>query len=144
MAVASAPAQAGRVVYLPFQAGTVFWRAGIEDLATLIVNAVEWVGGEPDLKVKAPSILEVSLRAKANLRMVHLMNLTGGRRFFRQIVPLRDVEVGLRGAAARAYCLSDGKALPLRQRDGRWWVNVDRVDDYDVVVFEGAASAGQE
>ncbi len=143
MAIAARREGAGRVVYFPFQVGTLFWRAGIEDLAVLAVNAVRWAGSDPDLNVKAPSTVHVSLRTKGNLRIVHLINLTGGRRFFRQLVPVRDIEVGLRCARLQGVSrLGAGASLPARERDGRWWVTVDRLEDYEVVVFDCGAAAG--
>ena len=127
-----------RVVYFPFQIGTGFWRAGIEDLGSLMANSVLWAGSRPELEVQAPTTVHASLRARDDLRMVHLVNLTGGRRFFRQLVPIADVELGLRcRTAARAFCLSDGRPAAFVARAGMLWATLDRLADYEVVVFEG-------
>jgi hypothetical protein len=140
MAVA-VEAAGGRIAYFPASVDSYYGRLGYPDLKTLLVNAVQWTaGGEPALLVEAPPTLAVTLRAQPGRRLLHMVNFTGGRRFFTELVPLRDLRVSLRAqgapAVAKAYLLSDRKPLPVQAAGGRFAVVVPRVVDYDVLVME--------
>ncbi len=135
---------AGRGVYFPAQVDKYYGKLGYPDLKTILVNATLWAAAcEPVLEVHAPPTLSVTLRAQSapkERRLVHMVNLTGGRRFFSELVPVLDVRVSLRAAGAprirTAYLLSDGKALPVTAADGRYAVAVPEVRNYDVLVLE--------
>ena len=72
-----------RAVYFPGQPDLLFWTIHDPSLGRLLVNAVRWAAQDRQpLEVQAPSTLQVSLRVKHHLRLVHLINLTGGPRYF--------------------------------------------------------------
>jgi hypothetical protein len=140
LVVAREHAGGGRTLYFAGAAGTLYWSMPYPDLARLITNAVTWaaVGRQP-VTVTAPPTLQISLRVQPGRRMVHMVNLTGGERFFRELVPLHDVRVALpvdAGRVLEAHLLSDKRSLPVTSEDGQWAVNVPVVRDYDVLVFE--------
>ena len=131
----------GRTVYFAGSPGALYWAMPYPDLARLITNAVNWAAGAPQpLQVAAPPTLQVSLRVQPGRRMVHLINLTGGERFFRELVPLRDVRVALRlqagGSVAGAHLLSDRQPLAVTSDGDLWGVSIPEIRDYDVLVFE--------
>ncbi len=133
---------AGRAVYFPTQVDKYYGKLGYPDLKALLVNAALWTaGGSPVLEVQAPPTLSLSLRAQEKRRLVHMVNLTGGRRFFTELVPVRGVRVSLRAEGApkvrRAFLLSDRKDLAVSTAGGRFTVVVPEVRDYDVLVLEG-------
>jgi hypothetical protein len=141
LVVAREHAGGGRTVYFAGAPGALYWVMPYPDLARLITNAVTWAaGGSQSLYVTAPPTLQVSLRVQPGRRMVHLINLTGGERFFRELVPLRDVRVLLPLAdgcnVAGAYLLSDRQPLAVTRDGSSWAVRVPEVRDYDVLVFE--------
>jgi hypothetical protein len=130
-----------RTVYFPAQVDKYYGKLGYPDLKTLLVNAARWVAqADQPLRVEAPPTLSVTLREQKGRRLVHMVNLTGGRRFFTELVPLRDIGVSLRAEGAprvrRAFLLSDGKPLTLAAVAGRYDVVVPEVRDYDVLVLE--------
>ena len=93
------------------------------------------------LEAEAPSTLLVTLRKQDNRRLVHLVNLNGGRRMFRQMIPACDVKILLRSEPAfrphRAFLLSDLRSLPMAEEKDGVSVRIPRVEDYDVLVIEG-------
>ncbi len=136
MAVVSKATHKQRAVYFPFQIGKMFWNIELEDLSNLIVNAVKWAGYDSDPEVAGPTTLHVSLTEKENHTMVHLINLTGGRHVFRQLIPLRDIEVTLKQEGIEeAFLLSSGEKLPVKETGDGLRVTVKMLKDYDVVVF---------
>lgn len=141
MLIAREHAGGGRTVYFPGQQDTAFARYGYPDWALLLVNAVLWTTRERlPLQVEGPETLLATLRVQEKRRLVHLVNVNGGRRMFRQLIPARDVTVRLPLGEGfepqRAYLLSDQNPLTMT-RDGDFAsVLVSSVLDYDVVVFE--------
>ena len=139
--VAKEHAQGGRTVHFAGALGTLAWTVPYPDLRRLIANAVVWAAHDAlPIRVGGPPSLQVSLRTQPGRRLVHLINLTGGERFFRELVPLHDVTVTLPVRAGhsvhRAFLLSDGRELPVIQGADAWQVTVPRIVDYDVLVFE--------
>ena len=146
MLVAREHPSGGRTVYFAGQPDLAFLRFGYPDWGLLLTNAVRWAsGGRLPLEAEAPPTLLVTLRKQENCRLVHLVNLNGGRRMFRQMIPARDIKILLRSEPAfrprRAFLLSNLHSLPLAEEKDGVSVRVSRVEDYDVLVFEGDADS---
>ncbi|MCJ7551598.1 MAG: beta-galactosidase trimerization domain-containing protein, partial [Anaerolineae bacterium] len=133
-------ATGGRTLYFAGSLGTLAWTVPYPDLQRLIANAVRWAAGDAlPISVDGPSTLQVSLRVQPGRRLVHLINLTGGERFFSELVPLHDIVVRLPAsepARPCAFLLSDRRDLEVVLVDGAWQVTVPKLTDYDVLVFE--------
>ena len=141
MLVVSEHSSGGKVVYFQGQPDTSFLRVAYPDLGLLMVDAVKWTLEEQmPLFADAPTTLYVSLRQQDGRRMVHLINLTGGRRMFYKLAELHDINIGIREDESffpqRAYLLSDRKPIEITSKDGFIIAQVPRVTDYDVLVFE--------
>jgi hypothetical protein len=130
----------GRTVYFPVQIGKTFFTTRFPDLAVLLRNAVRWVMKQPlPLKVDAPSTLHTALRQKDNYTIVHCINLTGGERFFTELIPVHDVRIGIPiqdGKKPGAMAVSREEPLAVAAHEGYWQVTVPQIDDYEIVVFE--------
>jgi hypothetical protein len=72
--------------------------------------------------------------------MVHCINLTGGERLFSELVPLHDIRISLRcddgTHVRRAWRASDGARLKIKKDGAYVTAQLDKLTDYDVVVFE--------
>lgn len=132
----------GRTVYLPSQIDRHHWRAGFPDLSQIMCNTVTW-SARQDIPVvcDGPNTIYVSLRRQDGRSLVHLVNLAGGQRYFKQMIPLYGFTVKVKkdicGDHVRAYMLSDAKALEIHEDGGYYSVTVPVLLDYDIVVFEG-------
>ena len=107
----------------------------------LLSNSVAWAARqEVPIRVSGPTTLYVTLRRQSGRSLVHMVNLTGGQRYFKQVIPLCDIEVGIKtelcGEPVKAFLLSDRKPLDLRAVHGCHVVSVPKLLDYDVLVFE--------
>jgi hypothetical protein len=141
MLIACEHASGGRTVYFPGQPDKAFESIGYPDWALLLVNAVRWTTrSRLPLQVECPETLLTTLRVQNNRRLAHLVNVNGGRRMFRQVIPAHNVVVRLSledGFRPKgAYLLSDRKPLPMSNENHFASVVVPQVNDYDVVVFE--------
>ncbi|MEV0621303.1 family 10 glycosylhydrolase [Nonomuraea sp. NPDC050404] len=131
----------GRVVYIPFDIGAIFWEALQADHGRLIANAVRWaLGGEPEATVTGPGLADLAVRRDADGVAVTVVNLTNPmamRGAIRQTLPLPPQTVtvalppGARGATARLL-VADAEA-PVTIRDGRAEVALTDVDLIEVV-----------
>jgi hypothetical protein len=127
----------GSVVYFAGHIGLTYAQARLPDHAELIAGAVRRaLGDDLPLVVDGPHTLHANLRRNGRNLAAHLVNLTGGERFFRGLVPLRGVRVGVRGAFARARLLAAGRTVATRREDGRSWIEIPEIADYEVAVFE--------
>ena len=145
MMIAAEHPGGGRTVYLPGQIDRHHALAGFADLSRILSNSVAWAADHDlPVQVSGPNTLYVSLRRQSGRSLVHMVNLTGGQRYFRQMIPLIDIEVkikkGLCGECVKAFLLSDRKPLEVRVVDGCHVVSVPRLIDYDVLVFEQESS----
>lgn len=141
MLIASSHPGGGKVVYFPGQPDGSFMRIGYPDWGLLLVNAVKWtLDGDLPLQAEAPTTLNITLRKQEGRRLVHLINLTGGRRMFHKLSAIHDVHIQLKAqpdfVPRRAYLLSDGETLSIKREQDAASVRIARIADYDVLVFE--------
>ncbi|RLE93823.1 MAG: hypothetical protein DRN04_05590 [Thermoprotei archaeon] len=64
------------IVYFSGQVGRIYWRTGMPDLETLIVNSVLWSGVPSPLEVRGPGLIQVEAYERSGQIIVHLLNLT--------------------------------------------------------------------
>lgn len=131
----------GRTVYFALQMGKNVYVTRFPPLADLIAGAVRWtLRGELPLEVDAPPTLHTALRRLDGRLAVHCVNLTGGERFFREIVPLHGCRIVVRvpedAGRVRVTLVSNGAALPFEREGQHCTVVVPELGDYDVVVFD--------
>ena len=153
-ATVSRASAGSRTVYFPGQIDRLHGKGGLPDLSTLMANAVRWcAAGSLPLLCEAPNTVYAALRLQEGRAMIHLVNLSGGRRYLRQIIPLRNIAVRIKkdlpvlpssARAVGAYLLpqtgssTGSKRLAVRDEDNRFTVVVPELRDYEVLVIEGA------
>jgi len=147
-----------RTVYFSGQIGRIYWRIGMPDLETLIVNSVLWSGGLPPLEVKGPGLIQVEAYKRSGQIIVHLLNLTYDRRLIvrgntaitrgwastaesvhpsSSVVPLTDFSVIIReGEFSRAYSPLSGRKFAIKYKNGVHRVKVPSINEYEVLVLE--------
>ncbi|GAB3413808.1 alpha-amylase family protein [Flindersiella endophytica] len=89
----------GRVAYLAFDAGAVFWEALQADHGRLIANAVAWaLGKQPEVSVDGPGLVDVAVRRDDSALAVALVNLSNPmamRGAIRETLPLPPQRVSV-------------------------------------------------
>lgn len=71
----------GKVVYFTGQVDRLFYRIGHPDYERLLLNSILWVGGEPILKVDAPTTVEATFFEQEGRKIIHLLNHTYDQMF---------------------------------------------------------------
>ncbi|MEQ1768247.1 MAG: beta-galactosidase trimerization domain-containing protein [Devosia sp.] len=134
----------GRVVYLPFNIGEIFWEVLNADHATLIENAVRWaLKTQPRVEVEGLGIVDIATRAGGDKLSVHLVNLTNPMMMkgpIREAIALAGqmVSVALPEgfASATARLLVSGGAAEVQIGGGRAEVRLPPFLTNEVVLFE--------
>jgi hypothetical protein len=133
----------GRTVYFAGQAGKLHDTLGVEDYSLLLSGAVTWaLNGRCPYRCKAPSSVMMSVRVQPGRIMLHFVNLSGGRRFLTENLPVYGIPVeadsGASGELRRAFLLG-GDELPLGRENGVYHLTLPALRDYEVIVLEQAA-----
>ena len=140
-AVARETGRGGRVVYIPWNIGEVFWQSLALDHERLLENAVRWaLGKAPDVTVRGTGIIDLAVRTAPGQTVVGLLNLTNPMMMkgpLRSVLPIGPQTVSViapQGAShATARLLIGGESLPVARRDNRYEVVVPGVARMEVV-----------
>lgn len=127
----------GRAVWLPWDAGAMYYRHSLPGHAGVLRDAVASLLPDRQLKTDAHPLLEISLMRQGSRTLVHLINISGhaDTAYFRP-VPMRDVSIDLAGTYRKARAVRSGREIPLRVTGGRVAFRVPEVVDYELVVLE--------
>jgi hypothetical protein len=140
--------QGGRVVYVPWDLGRIFWEVLNVDHGKVLANSVRWANGGPGpLTVTGPGVVDVTLWRLPDALTVHLVNLTNPmmmRGPFRELLPVGPLAVTLRlpeGARPRRVRLlapgvGGADDLTYVVSDGCLRLEVPRVSDHAVVTVD--------
>jgi hypothetical protein len=137
-AVADGGGKGGRTVYFASAIERDFWKVGYPDQRRVLADAVRWAAHERiEIELKAPPSLDLSLRRQPGRLLVHMINLSGGRRVFSEIVPVHNVVVTLKTLVfKRARLIAAGTTLDVRKTGSGLVVTVPVVDEYEILVLE--------
>ena len=134
---------AGRVAYIPWDVGGLYYRHSSPGHAGLMADVIDHLlapcGGR-QLRTSAHPLLEISImnQASRNRTLVHFVNLSGhsSTAYFAPI-EMRDIRVELTGAftTARAIRLDQNLSVSA-QGNGTRSFTLPRVGEYEVVVLE--------
>ena len=130
----------GRVAYLPWQVGALYYRHGSASHAGLVADLVDsLLPRGRQLKTDAHSLVEITvMRQPARRRTaVHFVNLSGhaDTTYFAP-VEMRDIHVVVAVEGSRARSVALGRELPLTREGGYARFTLPRLGAYDAVVLE--------
>lgn len=151
----------GVSLYYTGQLGRHYWRTGLPEYGYLIRDSVLYLGGKPPVIVDAPETIASEVFMQENRVIVHLLNHTYNQRILaigigktkqplppyssneavhppRSVVPVSGVVVRVKAGDTRyrVYSPLTGRDYEYRIVDGYAEVTIDRLGEYEVVVFE--------
>lgn len=131
----------GRVVYIPWNIGEVFWTYLAPDQGRVIANSVKWaLGKTQEANIEGRGVFDLALHESADGRALCLLNLTnpmmmkGPLRETYPVGPLKvtiEVPEGRTPRSARLVVADQDAAFELK--DGRVTVAVPTVETMEVV-----------
>ena len=130
----------GRVAYLPWQVGALYYRHGSASHAGLVADLVDsLLPRGRQLKTDAHPLVEITVMRQAARRRtaVHFVNLSGhaDTTYFAP-VEMRDIHVVVAVEGSRARSVALGRELPLTREGGYARFTLPRLGAYDAVVLE--------
>lgn len=131
----------GRTVYIPSLVGDFYGRFKLPDYEKLIEGIVLWAHVDSiSIRVDCPPTVQVEVRRNygSDKLLIHLVNNTGDmQRPITEIIPLRDIRIGLRcGAVKGVRALRAGVDLLSVYEDG--WVEfvLPELGVYELIVVD--------
>jgi len=152
----------GRVIYFTFQLGQHYWRTGMPEYRSLIVNSVKYVGGEPLIQVVAPETLATEYYNLGSDEgyLMHFLNHTYNQRILsvpiggvkqplpqyssyeavhppRYAAKLANISVILREADLReceAFSPLTNTGYRCVKHDNHYVIDVPTIGEYEVIV----------
>ena len=137
------PHGAGRVAYIPWDVGGLYYRHSSQGHAGLMGDVIDHLlaaRGGRQLRSNAHPLLEITVmkQPSRNRTLVHFVNLSGhsSTAYFPPI-DMRDIRVDLSGRFPNATAVGLGQKLPVTMRDNESSVfTLPLVREYEVVVLE--------
>ncbi len=132
----------GRVVWLPFNIGALYYRLSLPAHAGLLRDLINELMPRRQLSTNAHPLVEISLMQQKGRTLVHLVNLSGHSQtgYFAPL-PMTDIRISVEGEFAGARALRAGQQVALSRSGGRSTLTLPQLRDYELVVLSEAVSA---
>lgn len=130
----------GRIAYVPWDIGGLYYRHGSQAHAALMSDVVDHLLPRGrQVKSNAHPLVEITVMRQPQHKrtLVHFVNLSGHSdvAYFSPI-EMREIEVSLDESFARARAVKSGAVLTVVSKDRRSSFTLPRLGDYEVVVLE--------
>jgi hypothetical protein len=125
----------GEVAWLPWNLGQLYYRHSSEAHASLIRDLIDhMLPRGRELRTNAHALVSITVMKQAERRLIHLVNLSGhSQTGYFDPVPMRDIEVQVKGEPAFARALYANRELQLGRSAGYTRFTVPSLGDYEVV-----------
>jgi hypothetical protein len=130
----------GRVAYVPWDVGGLYYRHSSPAHAALLADVIDQLlPNGRQIRTDAHPLVELTLMAQParGRTLVHLVNGSGHQdtAYFAPI-PMRDIRVELPGTVRRVRAVALGRSLRVTSADGASVVTLPRLDAYEVLEVE--------
>jgi hypothetical protein len=126
----------GRVVWLPWNLGALYYRQSLPAHAGLFRDVVGKMMPKRQLTTDAHPLVEMSLMRQGERTLLHLINVSGHSQtgYFAPI-PMGPIHVRVAGAFGSAATVRSAGKLAVGSRDGYTEFTIPRLADYELVVL---------
>lgn len=132
----------GKAVYFAGDIDRCYGRSSLPDHGKLLANAIKWAAGDRfPLKLEGPGYIDCKLYKQDDRIILHLVNLSGANRinYLDEYLPVGPFTVmidDLGIAPEKAFLTVAKKNIPLKIKDGTIEVHLDKINDFEMLVFE--------
>ncbi|MDY6960652.1 MAG: hypothetical protein SV862_01955, partial [Pseudomonadota bacterium] len=139
--IAHETSHGGRVVYIPWNIGEVFWKVLAPDHGRLIANAVNWaIGKDHRVRVEGKGIIDIAVYESDDAMAIFLVNLTNPMMMkgpLREIFPIGEQAVSIKmpegRTSASVKLLVTGEPRPCRVVADRLEIRVPFIEALETV-----------
>ncbi|MBL8228215.1 MAG: hypothetical protein JNL98_07050 [Bryobacterales bacterium] len=136
-AVAMTQRGMGKVVWVPWNLGALYYRYSLPAHALMLRDLVAHLRPERQLKTDAHPLVEMTLMRQGSRTLIHLINLSGhSQTGYFAPVPMSGIGIDVEASASRARAVRSGVPVPLRRIGGRVEFTVPKLSDYELIVLE--------
>jgi hypothetical protein len=130
----------GRVAYVPWDVGGLYYRHSSEAHAGLVTDLIDHLLPQGrQLKTDAHPLVEITVmrQPRRNRTLVHLVNLSGhSQTGYFVPISMRDIRLALSGEFRGARSVTLNRNLPISRDGGYASLTVPELGEYDVLVLE--------
>lgn len=130
----------GRLVYVPWDIGGLYYRYSSESHAGLLADLIDHLlPNGRQLKTNAHPLVEITVmrQPRRNRTLVHLVNLSGhSQTGYFDPIPMKAIRVKVAGDFKTARQSRTGKALPVKRQGQAGELLLPELGGYDVVALE--------
>ncbi|MHB1001321.1 MAG: family 10 glycosylhydrolase [Armatimonadota bacterium] len=134
----------GEVIYLAADMGKGYAESPYTRIRKIFANMVN--RAEPDIKVEAPKVVEVTAFERDGSTIVHLVNspltslrpptITNRMPIIDEVIPIHNMKVSIKGDFSSARLEPAGKTLKIKKSGGWSTVTVPKVALHEMVVWK--------
>lgn len=129
----------GRLAYVPWDLGDLYYRASAVHHASLFNDIVDHLLPEGrQVRSNAHPMVQITLQHQRHRdrTLVHFVNLSGAAQVaYHPAIPMGAIQVDVQGKFSSARMASTGRSLAVRRVDGYTTFTLPQLDTYDVVVL---------
>ena len=130
----------GRVAYIPWDVGGLYYRHSSEAHRGLLADVIDrLLPGGRQLRTNAHPLVEMTVMDQPARRrtLIHLVNGTGHQdTAYFPPVEIRDIRIELAREVRAVHAVSLGRELAVEGSGARRWFTLPRLDAYEVLVLE--------
>jgi hypothetical protein len=134
----------GRVAYLPWDIGSLYYRHSSESHAALLSDLIDGLLPHGrQIRTNAHPLVELTLmdQPARNRTLVHLVNGTGHQdTAYFPPVELRDITIELPRAVRTVQAVGLGRALPVTSNGREWTFTLPSLKAYEVLIITSGSS----
>jgi len=129
---------AGEYAWLPWDAGTMYYRYSLPAHAAVLRDVVDHLlDGRRQLRTNAHPLVEVALMKQGDRTLLHLINLSGhSQTAYFAPIPIPEIDLELEGSYRSARSVRSPAQLAVAAGNGRSRIRLPRLADYELIVLE--------
>jgi hypothetical protein len=135
--------QPGRVAWLPWEAGMLYYRHSLPANKGVVADTIRGLlPGKPQLLTDAHPLIEITVMRQGSRTLLHLVNLTGhSQTGYFPPLPTGPIHLDLEGDYTSARALRSPRGLLLTRKQGRTAIDLPRLADYELIALDPARPA---
>ena len=131
------PYGAGKGIYLPFKAASMYWKEGYANTFAFLQDVLFNLADAESLAPDLTPMVEITLNSAGEKTLVQLVNTSGvfGNSYYDPL-PIHDIILSLpTGIGKQAKALNDGQ-VTWENKEDCLLIHLDQLNDYEAIVIE--------
>lgn len=126
----------GQIAWLPWELGALYYRVSLPAHAALFHDVLTRLYPKRQLTTNAHPLVEITLMAQGNRKLLHLINLSGhSQTGYFAPVQMSNIRFEVAGRFRTATTIRNPRQIAIQMHDGYTTFTVPELTDYELVVL---------